>query len=114
MKIHAVFFDLDGTLIDTTDDIVSATNYALEKMGLPARPIEELRKARCYGMNKFAEKALPPENQNFKHNLLQLIKKCCLETGLSKSYICPGINDLLCELGNKGIMLVLQRYKRFQ
>lgn len=38
----AVVFDLDGTLLDTLDDLTDSANYALEKHGLPKRTREEI------------------------------------------------------------------------
>ena len=38
-----ILFDLDGTLLDTLEDLLSATNYALAAHGYPARTLAELR-----------------------------------------------------------------------
>lgn len=40
-----ILFDLDGTLLDTLQDLTDATNYALERFGYPARTIAEVRRA---------------------------------------------------------------------
>ena len=42
-KVDTVVFDLDGTLLDTLDDLVESVNYALEKHGLPLRTKQEVR-----------------------------------------------------------------------
>ena len=39
----AVIFDLDGTLLNTLDDLADSTNYALSRFGYPTRTIEEVR-----------------------------------------------------------------------
>lgn len=39
----AIIFDLDGTLLDTLEDLLDATNYALRCYGYPQRTLEELR-----------------------------------------------------------------------
>lgn len=39
----ALLFDLDGTLLDTLEDLRDATNYTLEKMGYPSRSLSEIR-----------------------------------------------------------------------
>ena len=38
-----IIFDLDGTLLDTLDDLLDATNYALTTLGYPTRTKQELR-----------------------------------------------------------------------
>ena len=43
MKKTTVVFDLDGTLLDTLQDLANAVNYALEKQGMPKRTLEEVR-----------------------------------------------------------------------
>lgn len=43
MKVKAVIFDLDGTLLDTLEDLKNAVNHALETNGLPMRTLEEVR-----------------------------------------------------------------------
>ncbi len=39
-----ILFDLDGTLLDTLEDLLDATNYALDRFGYPPRTLEELRR----------------------------------------------------------------------
>ena len=39
-----ILFDLDGTLLDTLEDLLDATNYALNEFGFPARTLPELRR----------------------------------------------------------------------
>lgn len=40
---YGILFDLDGTLLDTLEDLTDATNYALAQFGLPVRSLEEIR-----------------------------------------------------------------------
>lgn len=44
LHYKAVIFDMDGTILDTLDDLASSVNYALEANGLPKRTREEVRR----------------------------------------------------------------------
>lgn len=59
--IKAVIFDLDGTLVNSLQDLAVATNYALEKHGFNAYPLEDYKYLIGYGMAKLIEKAIPKD-----------------------------------------------------
>lgn len=59
MRIKAVLWDLDGTLLDTLDDLASSVNAALSQNGLPARTREEVRMFVGNGIRKLIERAVP-------------------------------------------------------
>ena len=44
MKNTAILFDLDGTLLDTLEDLADATNHIMEQFGFPKRTIGEVRR----------------------------------------------------------------------
>ena len=58
MKI-AIIFDLDGTLLDTLQDLHDAVNYALTQFGYPERTLEEVRQFVGEGAGKLMERAVP-------------------------------------------------------
>lgn len=43
-SFDTVLFDLDGTLLDTLEDILAAANYTLREMGYPERTLTEMRR----------------------------------------------------------------------
>ena len=57
--IKLVIFDLDGTLIDTMEDIANACNYALEKCGYPVRRLDEYNMLVGRGIDNLFRGALP-------------------------------------------------------
>ncbi|HPM41029.1 MAG TPA: HAD family hydrolase [bacterium] len=59
MRFKAVIFDLDGTLLDTLDDITEAANGALRGMGFPTHPREAYKTFVGEGMGSLAKQALP-------------------------------------------------------
>ena len=58
MKI-GLLFDLDGTLLDTLEDLLDATNFALRAHGFPERSLEQLRKVVGNGAANQIRKSLP-------------------------------------------------------
>ncbi len=63
-----ILFDLDGTLLDTLEDLLDATNYALTRFGYPKRTLSELRMFVGNGAQNQIRMALPsgvsPEEVN--------------------------------------------------
>lgn len=55
----AIVFDLDGTLLNTLDDLTDSTNFALLKNGMPERSIDEVRMFVGNGIYKLIERAVP-------------------------------------------------------
>ena len=58
--MRAVIFDLDGTLLNTLDDLADATNAALRHFGFPERTTEEVRRFVGNGAERLIRLALPP------------------------------------------------------
>ncbi len=59
MKYELVIFDLDGTILDTLDDLADSTNMALQMNGLPMRTREEVRAFVGNGIQNLIERAVP-------------------------------------------------------
>ncbi len=59
MHIKAVIWDLDGTLLNSLDDLAASTNAALKSCGLPERTIDEVRNFVGNGIGKLIERAVP-------------------------------------------------------
>lgn len=55
----AVLFDLDGTLLDTLDDLADAVNHTLARFGCPSRTREEVRQFVGNGAERLIRLALP-------------------------------------------------------
>lgn len=63
MRYKTIIFDLDGTLLNTLDDLTAATNYALAQHQLPARSTDEVRRFIGNGIRRLIERAVPPGTQ---------------------------------------------------
>ena len=59
MKSQACIFDLDGTLLDTLQDLANSVNIALEDFGQPVRTVEEVRAFVGNSVRKLMQRAVP-------------------------------------------------------
>lgn len=66
-----IIFDLDGTLLNTIDDLGYACNYALERTGFPTHPIEAYPTKVGNGINNLIRRALP-ESQRAENIVLRV------------------------------------------
>ena len=101
----AVLFDLDGTLLDTLEDLADSMNAALSGLGFPLHPVSSYKDFVGEGVEFLAYSALPEKNRN-EATLAECIKRMRQEYGLrwdhkTKPY--SGIPELLTELEKRGI-----------
>lgn len=54
-----ILWDLDGTLLDTLQDLADGTNHALRQFGYPERTVEEVRRFVGNGAQRLIEQAIP-------------------------------------------------------
>lgn len=69
--ITTIVFDLDGTLLDTLEDLTDSVNYAIGKFGFSERTIDEIRSFVGNGIAKLIERVIPDgiENPHYKEIL---------------------------------------------
>lgn len=63
-RIDAVIFDLDGTLLDTLDDLRNSVNASLAEYGLPLRTLAEVRAFVGNGVRNLMIRAVPGGEDN--------------------------------------------------
>jgi phosphoglycolate phosphatase len=64
MVFRAVIFDLDGTLLNTLEDIADSANRVLAARGLPTHPVDDYRFFVGDGVEKLVERILPPDKRD--------------------------------------------------
>ncbi len=58
-RYTAIVFDLDGTLLDTLEDLTNSVNHALSQLGYPTRRLDEVRFMVGNGVRTLMERAVP-------------------------------------------------------
>ena len=109
-----VIFDLDGTLLDTLDDLSAAVNYAMSQRGFPQHTREEYRMMVGHGARNLMSRALPPEHAHDEAMIEAALAdfKAYYNTHIdvfTKPF--PGIPELIAELHQKGIKLAVASNK---
>lgn len=103
-----VIFDLDGTLLDTLDDLCNSVNYSLRTNNFPERSLEEVRTFVGNGIRLLIERSVPEGTSK------ELIDKTfeCFKTYYAvhcndKTKTYPGVMDMLKELKKNGYKIVV-------
>ncbi len=108
-----IIFDLDGTLLDTIEDIADACNHALEACGCPCRRLDEYNMLVGRGISNLFKGALPEEMRTgemvrkmHSHFVPYYNEHICDKT---RPY--PGIYEMLDSLSEKGIAFAIASNK---
>ena len=108
MILDTIIFDLDGTLLNTLEDLHACFNKAIKQYGYPERSIEEIKSFVGNGIKKAIERALPfkvddKELDDIVNYFREYYKEHMFE--LTKPY--DGIIELLDSLKQKGYKLAV-------
>ena len=108
-KFKADLFDLDGTLLDTLEDLADSTNAALSEMGFATHPVAAYRYFVGDGARVLAERALP-EDKRDDATIEACRDKMRAEYSKrwdKKTKAYPGIKQMLRELSRRGIKMAV-------
>ncbi len=106
--IKACIFDLDGTLLNTLEDLTDAVNFSLEKNNFPLRSIEEVRRFVGNGVATLMDRAVPQGTSSDEiQACLSDFKSYYSLHKQDKTCPYPGISDLLSRLYESGIKLAI-------
>ena len=96
-----ILFDLDGTLLNTLEDLVDATNYALAAFGYPPRTLREVRRFIGNGAENQIRLSLPDDNKEALQQVLAVYKPYYTDHCQIKTKPYEGVLDALKTLGEK-------------
>ena len=103
-----LIWDLDGTLLDTLQDLANSTNYALRTWGLPERTIDEVRQFVGNGVRMLMTRAVPQgEAHPHFEEIFDTFKSHYVEHCQDNTCLYPGIAETLQALKARGIRMAV-------
>ncbi len=111
--IKLAIFDLDGTLINSLQDLANAVNYTLKLHGYPLHELDEFKYFVGNGMFELLRRSLPDDMKSDEYvlSIKPDFEKHYSENYVKNTYEYDGIKELLEELKNKGISLAVATNK---
>lgn len=113
MKYDTYIFDLDGTLLDSLNDLYVSTNYALRQHGMRERTLSEIRQFVGNGVRKLMERAIPAGTENPKfEETFETFRKHYLVHSLDTTKPYPGVLQMLqaLRLQDKNLAIVSNKF----
>jgi len=108
MKYKALFCDLDGTILDTLDDLVTAVNTALKDNGFPIRSKREIRSYLGYGSDYLIKEVLPSGVSDEQFQKVYKDYKAYYKVNNAVETIpYPGMEELLTRVKASGMKLAI-------
>jgi len=101
-------FDLDGTLLNTLDDLAASVNYALRKYGMPEHSLDDVRRFVGNGVKMLMARAVPCGEQNpLFEAAFCTFREYYMEHSLDTTRPYDGIPETLTELKRRGCRLAV-------
>ena len=75
MKYKLAIFDMDGTILDTLEDLKNSTNYVLKKYDFKERSLDEIRCFVGSGLRELIKRAVKREEKQINPNVAELCRR---------------------------------------
>lgn len=107
-NFDTVIFDLDGTLLNTLDDLADSVNYTMKQYGFPERTVEEVRCFVGNGVGRLIELSIPEGLKNPQYaKCLEDFRRHYAENMQNKTSAYEEVGEMLEELKKKGFKLAI-------
>ena len=110
MRFQAALFDLDGTLLDTIEDLADSMNAVLAEEGFPTPPAEQHKFMVGDGVRQYMIRALPQEqrlDEGLIDRLIPKYRQLYAANWHRKTQVYAGIPDMLWGLEERGVRLAV-------
>ena len=101
-------FDLDGTLLDTLDDLAAAVNYTLRTYGMPEHSRDDIRRFVGNGVRMLMTRAVPNGEQNPQfEEVFSTFRMYYMQHSLDTTHPYDGVPEMLAALKQRGCRLAV-------
>lgn len=108
MKYDTYIFDLDGTLLDTLQDLATSVNYTLRQHDMPEHSLDDIRRFVGNGVRKLMERAVPDGAQNpLFESAFATFRQYYMQHSLDTTRPYDGIPEMLDELKRRGCRIAV-------
>ena len=108
MSYDTYIFDLDGTLLDTLQDLAASVNYALRQHHMPEHSIDDIRRFVGNGVRLLMERAVPDGASNPQFDAaFTTFRQHYIQHSLDTTRPYDGIPELIRELHNRGCRMAV-------
>ena len=106
-----IIFDLDGTLMNTLDDLHDSVSYALRQAGLAPNPKQDTRRYLGNGVrnlvNRSVEQACPTADEALKERVFEIFRAYYVAHSMDKTAPYEGIPEMLKECKRRGFFTAI-------
>jgi len=111
--IDLIIFDLDGTLVDSRDDIANAVNFTLKKIGLKEKSISEISSHIGTGVEDLIRKSLGNKEEVLLKRALSVFEEHYKKHSTDNSVLYPNVKEILEYFKGKRKVIVTNRNYEF-
>ena len=112
-KVDLIIFDLDGTLVDSRQDIANAVNFTLKQMGYPQKSVSEITSYVGNGIRELIKRSLGKQNEEVAAKALSIFEGYYCDHSSDYSELYPGVRDMLEFFKGKRKIIVTNRNYEF-
>jgi len=111
--IDLIIFDLDGTLVDSREDIANAVNFTLKKIGLKEKSISEISSYIGTGIEELIRKSLGKKQEALLEKALSIFIEYYRKHSTDNTVLYPNVKEILEYFKNKRKAIVTNRNYEF-
>lgn len=107
MARKTIIFDLDGTLLNTLEDLADAVNYALREYGLPTHSYDAIRMMVGNGVRKLVIRAVGNEDHPQFEGIFACFRAYYVDHCQVKTRLYDGLAEVLLQLRREGFRMAI-------